>query len=178
LKDRNDTTRCQTSLVIGYGNPLRGDDGVGWHVAATLEARREDLTVEVITCQQLVPELAERISLAKNVYFVDANRAGVPGEWRCEPIRVENAAHALAHFASPSALLAMAQKLFGAAPTAHLFTVCGASFELGEELSAVVAAAIPSVAAAIVSHVMAAEIKSGSPKLEGQNAATRNTVRF
>jgi len=168
LNDRINTMGRRTSLVIGYGNPLRRDDGVGWHVAATIEAQREGPEIEVITCQQLLPELAERISRAKSVYFVDATRAGAPGEWRCQPIQAESAASALVHFVTPGALLAMAEKLFGAVPTTYLFTVCGASFELGEELSVVVAAAVPSVAAAIEDHVMAAELDSGSPR--GQSA--------
>jgi hydrogenase maturation protease len=158
------------SLVIGYGNPLCGDDGVGWHVATMLEARRENFEIEAITCQQLVPELAERISVVKTVYFVDAARTGVPGEWRCQPIQAEIAASTLAHFATPGALLAMTQKLFGAVPKAYLFTVCGDTFEIGEELSAVVAAAVPSVVEAIENHAMAAESESGSRKLKIQNA--------
>ena len=30
------TDSVAASLVIGYGNPLRSDDGVGWHVAERL----------------------------------------------------------------------------------------------------------------------------------------------
>lgn len=158
------------SLVIGYGNPLRGDDGLGWRVAAIIQACRENLKIEVMMCQQLVPELAEKISRARTVYFVDADRAGVPGAWRCEPIQAQNAASALAHFATPGALLAAALALYGTAPEAYLFTVSGACFEFGDGLSAVVAAAAPSVAAAIKNRVSAAELKSESPRRSGPNA--------
>ena len=152
MNDRIKITECGKSLVIGYGNPLRGDDGVGWHVAKMLQARQDDLEIEATACQQLVPELAERISRAKAVYFVDATSAGVQGEWRCQPIQSEDAPSALAHFATPSALLAMAQRLYGIVPKAYLFTICGASFEFSGELSAIVAAAVPSVVEAIENH--------------------------
>ncbi|MGD0907957.1 MAG: hydrogenase maturation protease [Candidatus Acidiferrales bacterium] len=170
MNDRIDTTGCGKSLVIGYGNPLRGDDGVGWRVAATFEALQEELEIEVMTCQQLVPEFAERVSHAKTVYFVDAAHAGVPGEWTCRPVQADYATSAILHFATPGALLATAQKLYGTVPKAYLFTVCGASFDFGDELSAGVARAVPSVAAAIENHVMAAELESGLPELKGQDA--------
>ena len=58
-------------LVIGYGNTLRGDDGVGPHVAEAIGAMRLP-EVHTIVCQQLSPEHAAPISLAETVIFVDA----------------------------------------------------------------------------------------------------------
>ena len=40
-------------LVIGYGNPLRGDDGVGWRVAEAAAAVLPDPPVTVLTVQLL-----------------------------------------------------------------------------------------------------------------------------
>ena len=50
-------------IVIGYGNPLRGDDGVGLAAIERLEslAPRE---VELIFTQQLTPELAQSVATA------------------------------------------------------------------------------------------------------------------
>jgi hydrogenase maturation protease len=148
--DRIESSRSGSSLAIGYGNPLRGDDGVGWHVAALLDARQEGEQIETIACQQLMPELAERISRARGVYFVDATYQGTPGEWSCESIQPNAGTSLPGHVSTPEGILAMARELFDAAPVAYLFTICGACFEFREQLSPDVTAAAPSVAAAIV----------------------------
>src|SRR2546421_12899232 len=72
-------------LVIGYGNPLRTDDGVGWQVAQQLATDLAD-DVDVIGTHQLTPELAEPISRAGLVVFVDAGVGGEPGHVGCRLI--------------------------------------------------------------------------------------------
>ena len=58
-----------SSLVIGIGNPLRGDDGIGWRLAAQLPAGAG----LVVRCrQQLTPELAEELAAVERVLFLDA----------------------------------------------------------------------------------------------------------
>jgi len=57
------------SLVIGIGNPLRGDDGIGWRLAALLPARAG---LAVRCSQQLTPELAEELAAVERVLFLDA----------------------------------------------------------------------------------------------------------
>jgi hydrogenase maturation protease len=61
----------QNLLVIGYGNTLRGDDGVGPRVAEAVRALRLP-GVSTLVCQMLTPEHAAPISLAQTVIFVDA----------------------------------------------------------------------------------------------------------
>ena len=58
-------------LVIGYGNTLRSDDGVGAKVAAAV-AELALPGVVALVLHQLTPELAETISEARAVVFVDA----------------------------------------------------------------------------------------------------------
>ena len=58
-------------LVIGYGNTLRGDDGVGPRVAEAVAAMALP-GVRTLGCHQLAPEHAEAISRADRVVFVDA----------------------------------------------------------------------------------------------------------
>ena len=50
------------SLIIGYGNPLRSDDGFGWHATQKLTIQLHYADVEIITRHQLTPELAETAS--------------------------------------------------------------------------------------------------------------------
>ena len=52
-------------LVIGVGNPLREDDGVGWRLAEALA----QAGVEVHTCHQLLPELAAELGRVDLVLF-------------------------------------------------------------------------------------------------------------
>ena len=72
-----------TVLIIGYGNPLRGDDGVGWRVAEAVAAALPDGAAEVLTVHQLTPELAELMSRADRVIFIDAAAEGEAGEVSC-----------------------------------------------------------------------------------------------
>jgi hypothetical protein len=48
-------------LIIGYGNPLRTDDGLGWRAAYRLAASLKDAPVEALAVHQLTPELGEAI---------------------------------------------------------------------------------------------------------------------
>jgi hydrogenase maturation protease len=69
-----------TTIVIGVGNPLLGDDGVGVLVARELAARRApswDVDVTEATAAGLA--LAERLSGYRRAVVIDALVAG-PGE--------------------------------------------------------------------------------------------------
>jgi hydrogenase maturation protease len=62
-------------LIIGYGNPLRGDDDVGWEAASRLAAALPSEAVHILAVHQLTPELAEAVSEADLLIFVDASDA-------------------------------------------------------------------------------------------------------
>lgn len=123
-------------LVLGYGNPLRSDDGLGWRVAVDLFRANASPDVLVLPCHQLTPDLAETASLAETVIFVDCSRKGERGEVRCEEVRSQSGPVSFTHDLSPAALLDLAAELFGVCPKAYLFTICGECFEPGEEFSA------------------------------------------
>lgn len=133
-------------LIIGYGNPLRGDDGFGWQAARLLADTMDDPRVEVLTVQQLTPELAEPVSKADGVIFIDAASEGKPGSWKCEAVgENETFSNALGHHFTPVSLLAYAKAVFNASPRALLVSVAGESFECGETLSPSVEAVLPEV---------------------------------
>ncbi len=141
-------------LIIGYGNPLRGDDGVGWRVAEQAAVSLAAAPVAVLTVHQLTPELAEPISRAGRVVFVDAAAAGEPGQVICFALEDTGQRPVLqpigSHLTTPDALLAMARELFGRRPPATMVTIVGESFELSEALSPLVEAAVPAAVARIV----------------------------
>jgi len=126
-------------LIIGYGNPLRGDDGVGWRVAEKLEESLRRPDVRVMACHQLLPEMAEPISRAKLVIFIDASVADAPGEIACREIHpaagADSAAELASHDLGPPVLLATARQLFGQSADGVIFSVGGEDFGMGEQLS-------------------------------------------
>jgi hypothetical protein len=84
---------AMNTLVIGYGNSLRGDDCA-------------------IACHQLTSELAERISQAHQVVFVDVH-AGVPaGPIAIQPVQPRPSA--AIHLFDPETLRAWPQQIYAA----------------------------------------------------------------
>lgn len=128
------------SLILGYGNPLRSDDGFGWKMAGALQEQISSAEATVLTVQQLTPELADTIGKYNRVLFVDASHEGTPGEIHLEPVRRNPNLRlgALAHHLTPSDLAQLAYQCFGASPVAFVLTVTGENFELGEGFSAAV----------------------------------------
>lgn len=142
------------ALIVGYGNPLRGDDGVGWQVARRLQDLLPPGVATVRTCIQLAPELAADVSQFDIAVFIDA-RAGEPAgvvTWERvlppSPVKMS-----FSHHFTPTTLLAWARRLFGRAPRALLVSVTGTEFAYREGLSPAVAAAVPR-AVALVSKML------------------------
>jgi Ni,Fe-hydrogenase maturation factor len=75
-------------LVIGYGNTLRSDDGVGWHAAALLAGDRRLAGAEILAVHQLTPELALDFSRASLVILIDASADDPPGTISVRPLDV------------------------------------------------------------------------------------------
>ena len=138
------------TLIIGYGNPLRGDDGLGWEVAGRLAACIPDPAVTIVTAQQLTPELSEPIYYADTVIFVDATAEGKPGTWRCELIEPAiEYAPSMGHHFDIAGLLAFTRGVFQSCPKAWVVSVTAESFACREDLSPMVEEALT----AVVRHI-------------------------
>lgn len=138
------------TLIIGYGNPYRRDDGVGFHVinaVATrlgrpplpldedgLDALGED--VDLVCLPQLLPELAEKLGAYDQVIFVDAHTGAYAEDLRCVAVEPLYTPSAFTHHMTPETLLGLALAFTGEAPPAHLFSVRGHDFDFGVGLSA------------------------------------------
>jgi hydrogenase maturation protease len=134
----------QRVLIIGYGNRLRTDDGIGIAAAESLaKFYRDNSTVRVITAHLLTPERASEIAEAEYVLFLDAVADGIPGTIRRRQITAENGTELLTHHLTPAALLYLAKRLYGRTPTAISLTISAASLEMGMDLSPVVTARMP-----------------------------------
>jgi len=133
------------TLVLACGNTLRGDDAVGWRVAAGLEEELAKDGVEVLCTQQLLPEHAEPVSRAERVVFIDCSATAPAGKVHAEVVEpAETLPGAFTHHLEPAGLLKIALGFLGRCPAeAALVTVGGERFEVGEEMSGPVAAAVP-----------------------------------
>jgi Ni,Fe-hydrogenase maturation factor len=150
-------------LVIGYGNTLRRDDGVGVRAAEMMASDARFAGVEVLTAHQLTPELSLDVATASLVVFVDADIRGLPGsievrELGAGAVMAGTSPHvrasspdgperadpgASSHHVGAGELLALARELSGATPRAFAVGIGVADLELGEGLSAPVEAALP-----------------------------------
>jgi hydrogenase maturation protease len=121
-------------LVIGYGNTLRRDDGVGPKVAEAVAALALP-GVRALPFPLLTPELADPVSQAHIVVFVDA-AVDAPREVQLRKLAAADTSQIMAHAASPATLLALARDVFGHAPEAWLLTIPAENIGIGEDLSA------------------------------------------
>ena len=143
------------TLIIGYGNPLRGDDGFGWHAALRLRNLIHDAGIEILAVHQLTPELMDPISRAHRVIFIDAAVGEDAGKLTVTPLETTGGpAPVFTHFATPAALLEGARSLYGAKPEALLITVVGLDFEIGEALSEPVRLALESLVGGKIRELM------------------------
>jgi len=138
-------------LIIGYGNPLCGDDGLGQCAAERLRRVVDDSEVEILSVHQLTPDLMDPISRAGRVIFIDAGTGTEPGEIRerrIEPVTAQGTP--FTHHSMPEALLAGARALYGRAGEGTMVTVIGADFSLSGGLSAVVSRRMDEVLAVVL----------------------------
>ena len=143
--------------VIGCGNVLRGDDGLAWQAARELARRlgveaqfveesrcaSSDGRVEIVACQQLTLDLLETVHQAGRVIFVDASVKGEPGTLSVESVAPDTPQNLISHQFDPPTLLAAVRALYGTCPPAVLCSITAASFDYVEQLSPLVAKALP-----------------------------------
>ena len=123
------------TVLVAYGNRLRGDDGVGPIVGENVKAWGL-AHVEVLTAQQLVPELIDVLKHAQRLLFVDAALPGsMEGGFHAGRITPARSRAPLGHQETPGHLLALLQDLEGVTPEAWLVTIAGLSFAHGERIS-------------------------------------------
>ena len=134
-------------LVIGYGNPLRGDDGAGWHVATSLTTDPRLTGANILTRHQLTPELAQDIAHARLVVLVDACGTGPPGTVSVQQVEPGHPPPPTwSHHLDPAALVDLTETLYDASPPVFLITITGTFFGYRDQLSPPVRRALPEIA--------------------------------
>ena len=135
-------------LVIGLGNPLMGDDGAG---AAAAEILANDRTlarrVDVICADTDVLSCATQMERRRRVLLIDAVEGDVPGRIsvlrESPPLDAQQHAH---HLSAPAMLALLRQVTPTLRDTEFIWILVTVdSANVGTQLSAEVAAAIPKV---------------------------------
>ena len=122
-------------LVIGFGNALREDDGLGRYVAELLRVDADGMNIDIVQCHQLIPELAADVAASSLVVFLDARVDREPGSVSCEPVFPDRT-KIWPHHLSSAQLMALAAELTDLLPPAFLVTGGIARTGWGERLSA------------------------------------------
>jgi hydrogenase maturation protease len=137
------------TLIIGYGNADRQDDGVAWHVLAALrrhlgkpapdagdEAFEPDgENPDFLFTLQLTPEMAETLAGYQRVCFVDAHTGNVPEEIHFRELEAKYQRSPFTHHMTPDTLLALCGQLYAQGPEAILVSVRGYQFGFEHALS-------------------------------------------
>lgn len=125
--------RHRRTVVLGYGNPGRRDDGLGPAAAAALEARPVP-GVEVEAAYQLNIEDAATIAEYGKAIFVDAAVSG-PEPYELRPVSPASTIAFTSHSMDPASVLAICEESFCPAPEAWVLAIRGYDFALGEGLT-------------------------------------------
>lgn len=157
-------TPAGTTLVIGLGNPILGDDGVGWRVA---EQVRERLAIvgeaassrAEIDCASLGGlALMERMLGYERAVLIDSIQSGVEPVGSVRTCRLEELPNpsagysASAHDATLLTALEVARAVGAAVPVRVDVVAIESqrSFEFSDRLTARVAASVPLATAAVM----------------------------
>ena len=114
-------------LVLGWGNPGRGDDGLGPACVAAIER----IGLPGVQCEQdyqLQLEHAADVAEADLVLFVDAARHG-PAPFFIEPVAPRARLGFTSHALDAEAVLAVAREAFGARAPAWRLGIRGEEFD-------------------------------------------------
>ena len=145
------------TLIIGYGNQSRRDDGVGWFILEQLAAL--DLpNVELETAHQLEVEAAETISRFDAVIFVDAAIPEAPEPIQRTVVTPNFQSHAVAHYLTPADVLSLCKTLYHREPRALLFSIRGRDFNFGTTLTPEVEQAARDIVKQIVEIIRSGEL--------------------
>jgi len=146
-------TGSSSVLVIGLGNPILGDDGVGWRIASSVKERthkmRQPIEVDCASFGGL--RLMERMLGYGRVIIVDAAQTGEHPAGSVQVCSLQELADpmsghtASAHDASLGTALRMAEAMGEPVPArVDILTVeIPCSLEFSEDLTPEVAACVP-----------------------------------
>lgn len=143
-------------IIVGLGNPYRGDDAAGWAVIDTLAAKIGS-AIKLVKQQGDIAELMDFFSHYKSVYLIDAGSWDAPiGSWQridvlIQPI-LEEDAQTSTHGFGASQAISLAKNLDQLPSRLILYAINGNAYHISNELSEPVAKGIAMVAEALLNE--------------------------
>lgn len=155
---------CLKTLIIGYGNIDRQDDGVAWHVLLQVMQQSGIHTPGMIEDDfpmvfgdlefqfqlQLLPEMADDLGKYERVVFIDAHTGNVPEEIHREVVSSEYQSSPFTHHLTPSTLLSLCDVINKRHPDSLLVSIRGYEFKFTRELSQRTQELVPEAAQQII----------------------------
>ena len=137
------------TLVIGFGNIDRADDGVAYHVVNHLRRRLgkellpEDETglellggeIDSVFLVQLAPEFMDVMNLYDSIVFVDAHVYENAPNLYCAPVIPEFTPATFTHHITPAMLLALVKSIRNREPAGYVISIRGYDFDFHRKLS-------------------------------------------
>ncbi len=160
------TSDCPRRLVLGIGNPDRGDDAAGRNIARLLRWMLPH-DVEVAEHDGEATGLLARLEGAAVAFLVDACASGAPAG-TVQRFDVSAAAlpqrafGASTHGFGLADAIELARALGCLPPRCVVYAIEGASFEAGAPLSPAVAVVIADVARRLLAEITGQEFREGS----------------
>lgn len=127
------STHTNTTCIVGIGNPLRTDDGIGAYVCTLLEEKRIP-GVHVISTQQLDTSMLEELIGFNRVIFVDAavNIKSISFDLLS---REKHHPASFSHHINAAMLAGLAEQLYAAKTQFYVCAIPAANFTMGKPMS-------------------------------------------
>jgi len=115
------------TIIIGYGNKLRGEDSFGLEVIKKLKKEKLKNT-QLLSLFQLTPELCLDLLDASEIIFIDAQFSNTEHYSLSSNIEVNNSMN-LSHHISYRTIIDMLNTLYDRYPKYQVYSMCTNSFE-------------------------------------------------
>ncbi len=120
------------TLIIGVGNTIRGDDGIGPYICSCIEALQLEGIKTRIT-QQLQTDMVDELLAYNQIIITDA--AIHSEDILFYAADTNTSPTATSHYSNPAMLVALAQQLYNKKLPVMVCSVKGEVFEMSDQLS-------------------------------------------
>ncbi|MCX8026765.1 MAG: hydrogenase maturation protease [Thermodesulfovibrionales bacterium] len=136
----------QKVAVVGYGNDLRGDDGIGIVAVRKIREFIKDTNVDTYEYHQLSIEVLPLLCRYDKIIFIDCSTDIAHAEVRCYQIQPDNnITLTMTHHLMPEQILQLIETLYNKTPIVYVCKIGGRVFDFGCEISQEVLASTPKI---------------------------------
>jgi hydrogenase maturation protease len=126
-------TKAHTICIVGVGNTIRGDDGIGNYICNAIEQMQVP-GVNTMLVQQLEAELIEDLLHFDHVLITDASIEGKDADlYKLYPH--DESPLSSSHHLNAAMLAALSEKVYGIKMSLFICAVRGYDFNIGDTIS-------------------------------------------